>query len=80
MGRVSRFIKSVIRSLTIKLRFCAFINQDSEQYLRSGTYGTYIKFMEWLLDGSGIRRVDVAMSRFVRLQTLYKHKVGSSMD
>ena len=36
--------------------------------------------MEWLLDGSGIRRLDVAVNRLRRLQTLYKYKVGSSMD
>ena len=39
-----------------------------------------MRFMEWLLDGSGIRRLDVAMARFGRLQMLYRYKIGSSMD
>ena len=66
--------------LTIISRFCDFIHQNSEQYLRSDTFGTYIRFMEWLLDGSGIRRLNVTMARFRRLQMLYKYKIGSLID
>ena len=66
-------------------RYCAYIRDplkplNPQDFLKTATVDSLCNFMEWSLNNSAIMKLDIAITAFARLQSLYKFEAGHKMD